>query len=529
MSAARRRRVAWALAALTATAFAACSFDEPDWSGKRCGGVDGTCPQGWRCDPVSSTCTTDPAGAPTSSGAGGAGGAPAGSGGGGGDCPGVPEDCATPGDDDCDGTANDHCALWHRQYSDDSKLQLPFDVAIDPLRGNVVAAGQATTGTDDNALIIGLGPGGTPGPWLVHIGDGAAQEVQGVGFDDKGNVLVAGIFEGTVHIIGEPLTSFGGNDIFVAKLESDGTPLWARQHGGPEDEQVHSMVVLPDGGVLLAGSTFEIGDFGDPPGEGRDAMVARLEPDGDILWSTLFGGGGGDSANEARLAGEGSEVVVVGDFAQTVMFDGVPHVAEGGRDVFVARLRADTGAFVSALTFGGPQNETASCVAIGADGAIYVTGSVESAFDILGQAQLDPVGTRDVFVARLSANGSEHVWSRRFGGRGAEQRADSVGLIGDRVYLAGALDGSVDFGGGALTVGDAPDVYVAALDAATGAHVWSRRFGLSGNQGYRGVSLDAQPNGLVIAGDFGVGEVDFGAGVLAGADAGDAFVVQLEP
>jgi hypothetical protein len=530
MSPARRRSVGRGLAALTATAFAACSFTEPDWSGKRCGGVDGTCPQGWRCDAVSSTCTTDPAGAPSSSGAGaagGEGGASAG-GSGGGDCPDVPEDCATPGDDDCDGTANDHCALWHHQYKDDATVQLPFDVAIDPVRGNVVAAGQSTTAPNDNAMIIGLAAGGMA-PWVHNLGDAAAQEVQGVGFDAAGNVLVAGIFKGTLYIVGDLLVSNGDNDIFVAKFTATGEPVWAKALGGIEREEVHSMTVLPDGGMILAGSTFGESEFGPPPGTGRNAMVARLDSGGGRVWSKVFGGDKGDSANEARVAGNGS-VVVVGDFGGTVDFGGGQHVADG-QDVFVARWSLADGSFVSAHSFGGPLNQVASCVALGADGDVYVTGTFEDSLDILGQAQLEPVGTRDVFVARLSptADGATHVWSRGFGGPGATQKAESVGLIGDRVYLAGALEGTVDFGGGALTVVDAPDVYVAALDAASGAHVWSRRFGLSGNQGFRGVAMDAQPNGLVISGDFGDGSVDFGAGVLAAGDSGDAFIVQLEP
>ena len=97
------------------------------------------------------------------------------------------------------------------------------------------------------------------------------------------------------------------------------------------------------------------------------------------------------------------------------------------------------------------------------------------------------------------------------------------------LYLAGALEGSVDFGSEVLTAVDPPDVYVAALRTDDGTPVWSRRFGLSGNQAYRGMGLHAGPGGLVIAGDFGDGSVDFGTGVLTAADPGDAFIVQLAP
>lgn len=513
-----------ALPAIFAAALVACSFSEPDWTGKRCGGADGVCPQGWSCDPVSSTCATGLGGA--GAGATGGGGAGLAGGGGGGPCVPEPEDCATPADDDCDGTANDHCALWHYQHKAPQFLQLPFDVAIEPLRGNIVVGGQATSDGKDNAMIVGLAPGGVGVPWVLDLGDGEPQEVQGVGFDADGNVLVAGIFRGTMVIGADTLTSAGQNDIFAAKLSPRGEPLWAVGLGGAVNEEAHSMTALPDGGMVLAGSTLGDGPLGQAPGAGRDALVLRLDPNGAVLWSRVFGGSGSDSANEARVAADGS-VVVVGDIAATVDFGGGPHVA-AGQDVFVASWSAD-GTFLWARSFGGPMDQVATCVALDGDGDVYVTGTFEGPFDILGQAQVEPTGIRDLFAVRLSADGATHLWSRGFGGRGAIQRPESVGVIGDRVYLAGALEGAVDFGGGALVVVDAPDVYVAALEAATGAHVWSRRFGLSGNQGYRGVAMDTRPNGLVVTGDFGDGSVDFGVGVLTAADPGDTFIVELQP
>ena len=132
----------------------------------------------------------DPRAADSSGAAGG--GAPAASGGSGGACPAVPEDCATAADDDCDGTANDHCALWHYQHKEPSFLQLPFAVAIDPAGGQVVAVGQTSAGRNDNAMIVGVPAGGAGVPWVLGFGDGEAQEAQSVWSTDDGTCWCSG-------------------------------------------------------------------------------------------------------------------------------------------------------------------------------------------------------------------------------------------------------------------------------------------------------------------------------------------------
>ena len=99
----------------------------------------------------------------------------------------------------------------------------------------------------------------------------------------------------------------------------------------------------------------------------------------------------------------------------------------------------------------------------------------------------------------------------------------------DAVLLAGEFNGSVDFGGGPLTVnGPFSDAFVLKLDPM-GGHVWSQRYGDDDDQGAVGVAVDASGNVLVTGGFHGT--IDFGGGPLAAVPGGfqSIFVAKLTP
>jgi hypothetical protein len=404
-------------------------------------------------------------------------------------------------------------------------LQLPFDVAIDPVAGTVVAAGQSTAGNDD-VMVVALTADGEP-MWTLDAGDTTApQEVQGVTFDDAGDVILAGFFRGTLELGADTLTSAGIDDVFVTRLSPEGVPAWALRFGGAQSEVALAVAISPLGGLVISGNFTGTSPFGGPSAGGFDAFVARLDAQGGLTWSRAFGGSGADSADQVRVTADG-DIVAVGVVDGTVDF-GDGEVVTDGPDAFAA-VWSDDGVLRWARTFRGPLEQEAKSVAVDATGDVYLAGTFEASIDFLGESQLTASGTRDAFVARLAADGASHVWTRGFGAYGAAQSAASVAVVEGELFVAGTMDGPVDFGGGKLVAEDAPDVFVLAMDTATGDHRWSRRFGLSGNQGYRGVAMQAGPGGLVLTGDLGDGSVDFGDGVITAADPGDAFVAKWAP
>ena len=90
------------------------------------------------------------------------------------------------------------------------------------------------------------GVGGTGGDWGSNITR-----------DSSGNTYTTGIFTGTVDF--DPgagtanLTSVGGNDIFVLKLDSSGDFVWVKQFGGTLDGAANEITLDSSGNIYITG------------------------------------------------------------------------------------------------------------------------------------------------------------------------------------------------------------------------------------------------------------------------------------
>lgn len=227
-------------------------------------------------------------------------------------------------------------------------------------------------------------------------------------------------------------------------------------------------------------------------------------------------GGRGIAADRAR------NIVVTGLFLGTADFGGGPITHVGGGDIFVAKYDA-RGRHVWSQRFGGVGLDRSRAIAVDVFGNILVTGSFQRTADF-GGGPLTSAGAVDVFLAKYDARGN-HIWSRRFGGTGAET---GISVDVDRagnVLLTGEFQRTVDFGGGPMTSAGSWDVFVVRLDF-DGDHIWSRRFGDSGADAGWGIAADVDGNALV-TGEF-MGTMDLGGGPRSSAGFEDIFVAKYD-
>jgi len=127
-----------------------------------------------------------------------------------------------------------------------------------------VVSGLAVDGAG-NALVSGAGLG------TVKLdANGASvwkRDLYGhVAVDSRGNVLVGGSFTGTLDFGGGPLTSAGGEDIFVAKLDAAGNHVFSRRFGDADATQRAEAIAVDPGDNVLVSGVFEgTVDFGAGP------------------------------------------------------------------------------------------------------------------------------------------------------------------------------------------------------------------------------------------------------------------------
>jgi hypothetical protein len=146
----------------------------------------------------------------------------------------------------------------------------------------------------------------------------------------------------------------------------------------------------------------------------------------------------------------------------------------------------------------------------------------------VGTTMLTSAGGSDWFIVKYDPTGAV-LWARRWGGTDYDQ---VNGLAVDRatgdVLATGSFGGSASLGGTTLVSAGGQDIAIARYSGATGAHLWSARFGGAGDDAGNAVAVDAGGN-VFFTGYFRGKNVPFGTTLLSDAMTtdGNAFLVKL--
>jgi len=100
------------------------------------------------------------------------------------------------------------------------------------------------------------------------------------------------------------------SDAVMMKLNPDGTTAWATAFGGNGNDSLSSVAVNADGSIVAAGQTSSSnGDFGCTNKDGC-GVVAKVAPDGKLLWQHTFDGKSTSKFNGVAVAQDGSIVAI---------------------------------------------------------------------------------------------------------------------------------------------------------------------------------------------------------------------------
>ena len=216
--------------------------------------------------------------------------------------------------------------------------------------------------------------------WAVQAGGTGYEEGFGIAVDGAGNAYVTGFFEGTATFGSHTLTASEENEIFAAKLDTDGNWLWAVQAGGVEADEGHGITVDGAGNAWVTGffrGTTTFGSHTLTASSGSDIFVAKLDTDGNWLWAAKSDGTGGGCGKSIAVDAAGN-AWVTGYFQYTVTFGSHTLTSNSTTwyyDVFVAKLDP-SGNWLWAVGAGGSTEDWGRGIAVDAAGNAWVTGSL---------------------------------------------------------------------------------------------------------------------------------------------------------
>src|SRR4029079_4264682 len=210
-------------------------------------------------------------------------------------------------------------------------------------------------------------------------------------------------------------------------------------------------------------------------------------------------------ATGVAVDGPGNAYVVGETFSNQTTFPivggpGLTYARNG--DVFIAKVNAAGTSLVYSGYIGGDQRDFASGVAIDSTGNAYVvgyTGSTELSFPVTVGPDISENGDIDAFVAKVNTTGSALVYCGYIGGLAKDYgRGIAVDGSGNAYVVGDTASNQTSFpvaGGPDLTYnGGDSDAFVAKINAAGTALVYSGYVGGAGVEFGRGMAVDSAGN-----------------------------------
>ncbi len=387
--------------------------------------------------------------------------------------------------------------------------------------------------------------------WTKTFGGTGYDETVTPTIDDEGNIYITGDFEGTADfdpgVGSDSRTSNGSSDVFLTKINADGSYGWTKAFGGTGTDYSGHIAFDAAGNIYLNNQFSNTVDFDSGAGidnhtsnGSRDLSFTKLNSDGSYGWTKTMGGTGNEYSNNILLDGQ-ENIYLTGHFNSSSMdFDpggGVDtHTSAGNYDLYVTRFNAD-GSYAWTKSMGGTGVDTGYASTFDSQNNIYLTGSFSSTVDFnpgVGTDNHTSMGGRDIFVTKLDIDGS-YGWTKTMGGTADDHGYAITVDSQDNILFSGGFRNTVDFDtnvdNDSHTSNGIYDIFLSKIND-DGSYGWTKTMGGTGwdYTNIKSLVLDRQGN-IYLAGYFDSLTLDFdpSAGIdnKTSDNSGDIFLTKF--
>ncbi|MDZ7935045.1 MAG: hypothetical protein U5M51_08815 [Emticicia sp.] len=246
-------------------------------------------------------------------------------------------------------------------------------------------------------------------------------------------------FNNTNALTISEVTSKGNFDILVTKLDSEGKMVWFKTFGGDGEDIPVKIVQGNDGNLMLLSYTSsqndDIANSGkNTSGFNQDLWLAKLDQNGTLLSKKCIGGGNDEIAFDMKKADDG--FVIVGC---TNSNDSEIGPNKGGKDILAVKIDESINV-VWKKTYGGNQKDEAKKVLIQPNGDIIVgliSNSSGDDFQFTPNDVFPNNFEENIWLLRLNSSG-ELQNKRMFGGSGRDILNDLIATRDGNFAIAGS-------------------------------------------------------------------------------------------
>jgi hypothetical protein len=395
-----------------------------------------------------------------------------------------------------------------------------------PIDGKYVSRGDGQIGFEigkyDHSKLLVIDP---VLQYSTYFGGNQHEQGFGVKLDASGNILMTGATASTNFPLKNAFqTSAGGNlDVFVSKFDPTGTSLvYSTYLAGSGDDLGEGIALDPSGDAYVTGWTsspnFPTKNALQSALAGAGAtndFLAEFDPNGNLIFSTYFGGTGVDHCYSVQV--DSSGIYIAGDTSSTDYPTKNPFQATklgSQTDAFLTKFTADASSVVYSTYLGGAGADSqAYSVAIDSSQSAYLAGQTSStSFPIKNAFQSTNPSTQgaEVFVTKFTPDGRSLVYSTYLGGSSFQSAGTIVVDSAGSAYVSGGTS-STDFplqNPWATKVGGSNnfDGFVTKFAPSGSALIYSTLIGGTSDEFADGLEVDSQGNahiaGYTMSTDF---------------------------
>ena len=249
----------------------------------------------------------------------------------------------------------------------------------------------------------------------------------------------------------------GSFDVLIVKIDKSGNLIWLKNFQSQYDENAYRIIKVGDG-FLICGDTKNTSD------RSTNALVIKLDFNGQIIWRRDYGGRGGEIGYDIKPTGDGN-YIICGVYSD-------PSTGKSDILVFVINPNGD---LLWSKNLGGSEDDVGYRIIKTNDGGYVIAGFTAS----YGS------GGRDAFLFKIDSNGNQR-WYKTFGTSHNDEFSDVVQADNGDIIVVGYINHyfSLQF--------IYNDIFVVRTDEG-GNLIWQTQFGGSLNES--GLRILPQHNG----------------------------------
>ncbi len=330
--------------------------------------------------------------------------------------------------------------------------------------------------TDDNGYIfIGTTIGNNADIWVVKLNsNGSKQWSKNYGSaDDEFGYAISTTDNGYI------LAGTKANHIWVIRISLTGTMVWEQSFGNEKD--IPSSIFSTDSGFIVGATSFSANKSNGL----SDFWVFKLDNQGNLLWEKYYGGSFSEKLSRLIPTLEGGMIAI----GSTNSKDGGIVNPKGQSDIVVMKMDA-IGNLIWSKNYGGEATDVGSdifelnnqFILIGTKGILHL--------DATG---IQPTFDKDICVLKISSNG-DLLWESLLGGTKYDY-GNSI-IPTNNGIIVGAS--SLSYDGDISTSKGGSDAWISKIDNQ-GNLLWQKSYGGNKDEWVSNIILDRNGGQVVLA------------------------------